>query len=162
MLAQITRKLLLHRLVNANFAQLLFSEKQQRDFHVTTTMSIIIGAVISLLTIVCIVTFAFKIQCSKVSRAKQRNQKAHGSNANLQMAGVDKNGPGTIHSDEVAAGVCPIMDVEGDDKNPDIIPQPSGGLLFYKLAVLSRYRHRNSRPLFNPQCIFLRFQKLTG
>lgn len=101
------------------------AEMQQRNFHVTTTMGVIIGTVISALTVACIVASIFKIQCSKSSSNSIRI-KNHSSNGTE----ADKTFPSPVHDNSASADVCIAVDfnMDVDDKNPDIIPQSSGDM----------------------------------
>jgi hypothetical protein len=105
------------------------SEKQQRNFHVTTAMGVII-AVISVLFVMCLVASAFKMQCCK-SMSNSKRSKVRTSNGNLHVSESDKTFPSPIHDEDGAGAVCTSMEysMDADDKNPDIIPQPIGGLI---------------------------------
>lgn len=116
-----------HRYRSSTDFLFIFTEKQRRNFHVTTTVGIILGTTLSVLFVVCVIASAFKMRCCKTLSNSKRSNKIRTSNGNLHVIESDKTFASPVHNEDGSGAASIDYGIDADDKNPDIIPQPIAG-----------------------------------
>lgn len=103
------------------------------QFHLTTTMSIVIGVVISLIVVACIVATALQLHCSRIENRQNKNKlrdEANVYSSNDSVSSGEKSRDS--FADKIFLNQNSVMVVDGEEKDPDIIPQPATGNLSLK------------------------------
>lgn len=103
------------------------SERPHTGFRFTPMMTALIGVVSALLIVAVVVGIVLRLQCSndedhrKRRRATSEERRGRGTNSESGDSGGDKGGSSPIN--KLDPGGTDSGD--SDEKNPDIIPQPS-------------------------------------
>lgn len=122
------------------------SERPRPGFRFTPMMSVLIGVVSALLIVAVVVGIVLRLQCShNEDRRKQHKAAAHeqrnrGSSSGGGGSGGEKGGSSPINKLDPGG----TESGDSDEKNPDIIPQPSNGKSNLRTVTLSYVTFMNS------------------
>jgi len=115
-----------HVVIKQNFG---VSERPRPGFRFTPMMSMMIGVVSALLILAVVVAVVLRLQCSRNEDRRKRHksevheQRGRGTASGGGGSGGDKGGSSPINKLDPGG----TESGDSDEKNPDIIPQPSTG-----------------------------------
>lgn len=97
-------------------------------------MSIVIGVVLSLIVVACIVATALQLHCSRIENRQNKNKLQNEANV---YSSNDSVSSGEKNRDSFADKIFlnqnnTHITLDGEEKDPDIIPQPAAGNLSFK------------------------------
>lgn len=98
-------------------------------------MSIVIGVVLSLIIIACLVATALQVHCSRIENRQNKDKlrdEANVYSSNDSVSSGEKNRD-SFFADKIFLNQSNVLLTEGEEKDPDIIPQPINGNLLVSL-----------------------------
>lgn len=111
----------------------LAAEKPETKFRLSTTMSIVIGVVLSLIVIACLVATALQIHCSRIENLQNKDKFRDETNvysSTDSMSSGDKNRDGYI-VDKIILNQNNALAIDGEEREPDLIAQATSGKKSY-------------------------------
>lgn len=111
------------------------AEKPVEKFYLSTTISVVIGVVLSLIVLACLVATALQVHCSRIENQQNKDKLRNEVNvysSNDSVSSSEKYCDGYF-ADKMFLNHNNTVMTEGEEKEPDVIPQPIGGEFFFYL-----------------------------
>lgn len=110
------------------------AEKPVEKFYLSTTISVVIGVVLSLIVLACLVATALQVHCSRIENQQNKDKLRNEVNvysSNDSVSSSEKNCDGYF-ADKMFLNHNNTVMTEGEEKEPDVIPQPIGDINDHK------------------------------